>query len=137
MIDSNAIMLDFLQANGSLVAIVGTRIHASRITPTEGWSPAAGSALVFNVRSEQPNGEAGQVINTSFQFNCYGGGGNINTQRINAQSVARALYDALNFGTSYHVMGARREGGGDTLVEEETNFVYVPAFFQVQLRKTA
>lgn len=137
MIDSEAVMLAFLQADAGITAVTGTRIHAARETPTEGWTPADGATLVFKTRGELPNGESGVVLDDSFQFLCYGGGGNQNAQRISARQLYRALYDALNFGQSYAVMGAHKEAGGDIFVEPETGFIYVPVFFRAQLRKTA
>lgn len=137
MINDQAILRNYLAAASGVKALTGSRIYASRNVPIEGWKPSAGACLVFKRRGDLPLDESGMAISASYQVKCYGGGGNLNQQLVSAQALYRAVYDVLNFGTSYNILGSQKEGGGDVLTEPDTDFPYVLAFFRVQLRKTA
>lgn len=136
MIDAQAVMLAFLEAQSSITTLTGTRIYAGRSEPPEGYNLAAGDAIVFKQRQSLPIGESGVAISASFAFRFYGTGGNDNAQRLRAKALADATYEALNFGTNYGVLGAQIESGPEPLTEPDTGWPVVVAFFRAQLRKT-
>ena len=137
VIDDHKILRDYLVADAGLSALVSTRIYAARDVPPEGYKPSTGSCLVFKRRGGPPTDESGQVIVNSYQFKCYGSGGNDNQQVINAEAVYRALYDALHFQSTYDILGAEEESRGSSLPETDTGWMFVLAFFRVRMRKTA
>lgn len=138
MVNDHVLLRTFLASKSAITDLTSTRIYAGRDVPPEGWTPATGSCIVLKRRAHVGRDESGTFINVSFQFKCYGGGGNDNAQLIAAESLYRALQESLHFGTDYDVMGAQEEGsGGAPLREQDTGWPYTLAFFRVQLRKTA
>lgn len=136
MIDEHSILRSYLAANATLTALTSTRIHAALDSPPDGWKPATGACLVFKRRGGRQD-ESGKVITASFQFKCYGAGGNINQQTLSAESVYRALREALNYTGSYALLGAQEEGRATPLKEPGIEWPYTLAFFRCQLRKTS
>lgn len=136
MIDDHAIVRTFLAANAGVTALVSTRIHAALDSPPDGWKPSTGACIVFKRRGGGQD-ESGKVITASFQFKCYGAGGNLNQQTLSAEGVYRALRDALNYQPSYALLGAQEEGRATPLKEPDLEWPYTLAFFRCQLRKTS
>lgn len=136
MIDAQGVMLAFLEAQSAITSLTGNRIYAGRSEPPEGYKPADGAAIVFKRRWERPIGESGVAISASFAFRFYGTGGNDNVQLLSAEALYRTVYDALNFGTNYGVLGAQIDGGPEPLTEPDTGWPVVVVFFRAQLRKT-
>lgn len=138
MIDDYAILLDHLETNGPLVALAGSRIHPALSVPPEGWKPGDGALIAFMRRGGLvPMDERGRAISVSYQFKCYGGGANLYAQKISAEGLYRALYDALAFTTSGTILGAQPEGTAGSLEEPDAdaNWPFMLAFFRVQFRK--
>jgi len=136
MIDDQKIIRDHLVSVAALTTLVGSRIYAGRETPPEAWKPSSGACIVFKRRGDRFLGEDDVVVSASYQFKCYGSGGNLNQQVLSSNAVYRALVDALHVEQGYKIMGAQKEAGGDTLVEPGARFPFVLAFFRAQLRLT-
>jgi hypothetical protein len=136
MIDDQLILRSFLATDGPIAGLVAGRVFAARNTPPEGWNPASGACICFKRRGDGPLDESGKVIGGSYQVKCYGGGGNTNQQILSAEAVYRAVYDRLNYGTSYAVLGCQKEGGTETLLEQGTEWPFTLSFWRAQLRKT-
>jgi len=138
VVDDLLLLRQFLVAVSDLTDVVSTRIYAGRNTPIEGWQPSDGSCIAFKRRGGGQD-ESGRMLTTSFQFKCYGSGGSVSEQIINGNTVYRALRNALNYQTSYELLGAQEEGRGVTFgtpLGSEENHPYVLAFFRVQFRET-
>ena len=128
MIDPNAKVLALLEADTTLVALVGSRIYAGRDVPREGYDPADGSAITFRVRGGLGFDLEDATLTPSFQFKCYG------DSEINAMTCYRALVDALHNGYSADVLRGIQESVGQLLEEPGTEWPFVLAFFTVHMR---
>lgn len=137
MIDDHLIVRNFLATNATITTITGSRIHAGLDTPPEGWQPADGALITFKRRGNVPLDERGAALSISYQIKMYGGGGNVSQQILSAEGLYRAVYDALNYGQSYEILSAQKEAGGEPLLEPDTGWPYVLAFFRAQMRKTS
>ncbi|HEX9923237.1 MAG TPA: hypothetical protein VGD99_11295 [Anaerolineae bacterium] len=106
------------------VALVSTRIWAERDTPVPDYTPSDGPAICFKARDDQYD-EEDAVIWVSYQFKFYG------LTEMTAYDLYRAFRaEAIPYqGPS--VMNIVKEGGGQSLLEPETEWFYVLAFFGV------
>ena len=128
MIDPNAKVLALLEADTTLVALVGSRIYAGRDVPREGYNPADGSAITFRVRGGLGFDLEDATLTPSFQFKCYG------ASEIAAMTCYRVLVDALHNGYSADVLRGVQESVGQLLEEPGTEWPFVLAFFTVHIR---
>ena len=128
MIDPNAKVLALLEADTTLVALVGSRIYAGRDVPREGYNPDDGSAICFRVRGGMGFDLEDAILTPSFQFKCYG------ASEIAAMTCYRTLVDALHNGHSADVLRGIQESVGQILEEPGTEWPFVLAFFTVHIR---
>lgn len=135
MIDTSEVILNFLLDQPVLVSLINTRIYAERDTPVAGYHPNLGGCICFKRRGGTFDEEAA-VIGSSYQFKVYGADGaefQTETPEAAADTIYRTLFDCLNFASSYLIRGAQMEALGQTLREPDTKWVYVLAFFRVQV----
>lgn len=131
--DAPKLVRDFLVAQASLTALVGTRIYAETATPPEGYTPVdSGAAIAFRMRGGIDD-YSDALQYASFQFKCYGTGANIWAQIVSARSVARALHNVLQNGQSASWRGARREVLPQVLEEPVTGWPYALVFYQISV----
>lgn len=129
MIDSNAAIVEFLKTDGPLATKVGTDIYAGRLK--DGFE--LGPAIVVSTR-----GGKAEVyiphIKPSIQVKCYG------TTQMEAREVYGLIFDALHgidsitLGSGRHIASALEEVQGQDLIDPDTNWPFVLAFFEVRLR---
>lgn len=135
MIDPHAALLAFLEADGALTALTGNRVYAGVSEPPEGYKPSTGGAVCFRARGGGQD-ESGHMQSVSFQFKCYGGGGNVYAQTLAASTLAKTLHEALNYRQSGTVMGAQAETQAQPLTEPVTGWPYQLVFYRVQMRNS-
>jgi len=132
VIDPNAKVLALLEADSTLVALVGDRIYAGRDVPPPGYQPKDNStnnpAICFRVRGGLGFDLENALLVPSFQFKCYG------STELNAMTCYRTLVDALHDGSSADVLRGIQESVGQLLEEPGTEWPFVLAFFTVHIR---
>ncbi|PYJ11278.1 MAG: hypothetical protein DMF06_03440 [Verrucomicrobia bacterium] len=122
MIDAPTVLHTFLAAQSSLTALTGARIWKEHVTPPVGYKPSQGKALVYRMRGGTLD-YARTLLDSSWQFKCYG------ASEGDAQTLYRALVTALDDKQGAGIASALLEIAGQTLVEPQTDYVYVLCFF--------
>jgi hypothetical protein len=118
-------VLEFLQADTALAAVVGDRIYADSSLPS-GYKPSQGAAILLAVRGGGQD-YTSKVLRASIQFRCYG------ADAPKARACDRALYAALNDKHGPGIKQARLETLGQLVSEPSTGWRYVVSFYQVRL----
>lgn len=132
MIDDIALVRTFLLADTALAALVGTRIYGNRQDTPQGYTPAGdGPAIVFFRRGGQGSDEERSTVHRSYTFKCYA------ATALAADQLYRALYDALDRGSSYAIVDAKEEAPGTLLEEPGTLWFYSRSNFAARLRVAA
>ena len=126
MRDLLADVLGHLQANAPLVAVVGGRIYAGTATPPNSYKPTQGACIVFDFRGGQPAYEG--MERPRLQTKTYG------LTPYVAQAGYRALVDALHEVQGGNVRWAKLSTYGQNLLEPETDWHFVLAFFELMIR---
>jgi hypothetical protein len=126
VVDAPAVLREFLWGQIELTTYTEERIWAERDTPPPDYTPADGGAICFKRRGG-PIDYTGQVLRHSFQFKCYG------ADEMEANEVYRALFDVLNYPVDAAVRAAEQETMGQTLLETDTDWVFVLTFFEVTI----
>lgn len=132
MIDVPAVIRSYLVAQTPLTTLTSTRIWAETDYPATGYNPAVGGAVIFRIRG----GRAGDMLNPSVQFRCYGASESV------ANSVYRALFDALHEARAdgYGISYAENEVLGQTLRELEAGpaggWIFNLSYFRFWLNDT-
>jgi hypothetical protein len=128
MIDAHTTIRAFLLTNAPLVALVGTRLYAGRDVPPVGYKPLDGPCITFKVRGGGPDYEDA-LLNPSVQFKCY------DDTETECYALYRALYAAVQNGTSATVLHAETETLGQVLSEPDTGWYFTLAYFKFMLRQ--
>jgi len=126
MIDMPAAVLTFLQAQPGIVALAGARVYAEADYPPTGYKPTDGPALCFKARGGLP-GYPDSLLFPSLQFKCYG------SSEIEANTLYRALFDAMHHARGGTVRWAVCEMLGQTLREPELGWPFVLTAFQMSI----
>ncbi len=124
MTDAPGALLEYLQAQPSLVALVGRRIWAEATNPAAGYKPTQGAALCFAVRGGGPDYSDALLV-PRVQFQCYG------RDEDQAQALYRALYSVLHGTGGGAVQYARCDALGQQLADPETGWLFVLTYFRV------
>jgi len=128
MIDAGQVIRDYLLGDGALAALVGTRVYAERVVPPPDYAPSAGPCVVFRSRGGQVLAQ-GSVLAPSVQFKCYSGATDNPPPEVVANTVYRALYDAIERdGGGRGVKSCAVEVLGQTLAEPDTGWTFVLTF---------
>lgn len=128
MNDISKLLRDYLAANAGVSALTGGRIYAERSYPPRGVTPSAGNLLVFKARGGSVAYHSQQVM-PSFQFKCYAG------TELAANTLYRALFEALQDMHSGVFLHGECEVLGQTLEEPETEWVFVLTYFRFAVRR--
>jgi len=92
MVSTSDVMREWLIVSGtSLYTLCGTRIWCPTKPPSETWSNTS-AAIIFRPRSEKAHFTATPMIETMFDFFCYGG----NSTYGSTETVYQALFDRLH-----------------------------------------
>lgn len=106
------------------VALTSTRVWPERDTPIPDYKPAQGPAICFKARDDQYD-EEDAVIWVSYQVKFYG-----LTEKTAYDLYRTFRAEAIPYrGNS--VVNIVKEGGGQSLLEPDTEWFYVLAFFRV------
>jgi hypothetical protein len=124
--DENKTLRDFLLTNAALVVLVGARVYAGIDMPAEGYKPSVGGAITFRARGGAVD-YSDALLDPSMQFKCYG-----ETPAL-ARAVYAALYDALHQARGGLVRHAWCDVIGQDLLEPETGWPFVLAYFTVRI----
>lgn len=125
IVDPASSLRTAILAMNSVTALVSTRVYAERDTPPVGYEPSDGRCIVFKARGDDFDEEAA-VIGISYQVKFYG------ETEAQAYDLYRTFYTAANFLKSGSILNMVKETGGQTLIEPETQWIFVLAFFYVQ-----
>ncbi len=133
MMDSNAVIRKYLDADVGLGAVVGDKIHCPRL-PENAVLPALG----FMARGGSSTPYIPGLIAPSVQFDCWG------SSPIEAREVYRALYDALQGiqdesvtigADTFYILSAREEVQGQDLIDADIpGYFRVLTFFEIMLK---
>lgn len=129
MIDVNAVIRSYLITSTDLLALVGSRVYAGRDVPPPGYTPGDGDCVTFRVRGGSPDYDDA-LLNPSVQIKCY------STSELGAWTLYRTLYDHLHNGRGASILHAESETLGQLLEEPDTEWVFVLAFFLIQIRQS-
>jgi hypothetical protein len=132
MINDHKTVRDFLLTNGPLVALVDTRIYPDMETPPAGYEPTDGPCICFKRRGGSQDYEAVNLF-PSYQFKCYGEIGGTQSPEASAEEVYRALFEALNYQSTYLIKSVEMEAQGQPLLEPDTGWKYTLCFYRLQV----
>jgi hypothetical protein len=135
VVDSSAVILQFLLNQPALVAEINTRIHAERDTPPVEYHPSQGGCICFKRRGGGIDEEAA-VLSPSYQFKIYGADGadfQTESPEASANRIYGILFDVFNFAGNGLIRGVQLEALGQSLREPDSQWVFVLAFFRVQV----
>lgn len=104
-------------------------VYAGVTFPASGYTPANGPAIAMKVRGGQET-EENQLLIPSFQFKVYG------SSPLDAWTNYLALDAVLEAPADSSIQWAIQEGMGTPLVEPETGWDFVLAFYQILVRNT-
>jgi hypothetical protein len=141
MIDPNLAILTWLQASPDLAALVGTNIF-SPVLP-EGFSAMASTApdpaqraVVVRKRGGRSQPEIPEVLDPSFAIECWA------MEAPDATQIYGIIRDlmhgatSINLGSAGFVILAQEEVPGQDLIDPETHFAMVVAYYHVKLRSS-
>lgn len=114
---------DFLLANATLAALVGTRVYAERTEPVEGYKLGDGPCVCFLVGGAMDY--SGALQRARVQFKCYG------ADEIVTNAAHRALHNALERQSGQYIRWAISQTLGQTLRELDTKWTFVLSYFQI------
>lgn len=135
MIDPHVVLRDFLADDDPFFARTGVRVYAGRSEPPKGYAPADGDCVTFMVRPGGGPDYEDALLICSVQFRCYGFDALDSTSEVESFGLYGLLYDALHNGHNGPVLWGLTEGIGHLLVEPETSWFFVLAYFTVMLRQ--
>jgi hypothetical protein len=119
---------DLLLKSAVVTDIVGQRIYAHRDNPPIGYTLDAGPCICMKVRGGAPD-LTGNILEPSIQFKC------ISTSEVDANTVYRALYMALDGVQDAVVRYASCEVLGQTIYDPETKWNMVLTYFKARIDK--
>lgn len=131
MINPAATLTQFINAQASITALVGTRIWAERRTPEPGYKPSTGAAIVLWAL---PGGVdySGVHLATSFVIRCYA------ATDVAAYTLYAALAEALEDAHYAPMYQASLATAGQTKREppDPTDWVFVECSFNCFFRNS-
>lgn len=102
-------------------------VYAGVTYPASSYKPGNGPGVAFKVRGGQET-EEDQLLIPSVQFKVYG------SSPLGASTNYLALDAVLKSPASSSILWTAQEGLGVNLVEPETGWDFVLAYYQVQIR---
>lgn len=124
IVNAPVALLAAINSFSSTVALSSTRVWAERDTPVPGYTPADGPGICFKARDDEYD-EEDAVIWVSYQFKFYG-----LTEMIAYDLYRTFRAEAIPYRGSL-VQSIVKQGGGQSLLEPDTEWFYVLAFFRV------
>lgn len=134
MIDTTAILDEYLSAQSGLTTLISTRLWGDRAVPPPGYKPSHGGSIAYKSRGGPPPDYSSQILKVSYQFKCYG------ETEILANGVYRKLFDVLHDKQYKQMMRSVQEIAGQSAREramEPNDWPYVLTFFMLTFRNSA
>ncbi len=140
MIDTNAVIRQFLLDDATILGLVSTRIYCPRAPEN-----AALPNITFSNRGGVANPHIPDLAVVSVQIDCWAEDDDPSVAAIQARQVYRAVYDRLQGvqsttttvnGTTYRVLSGREEVAGQDLADVDIIGRFkVLTFFEIQIRE--